>query len=90
MPFLGIALNGTSSVLYGTVTDFVGSDRQARAFGVFYTLGSIAGGSAPLVFGAASDRVGLSRAIVCLAVLVITTLPIVVMMRPHLSGVKTV
>ena len=55
MPMLGIALNGTSSVLYGTVTDFVRPDRQARMFGLFYTLGSLAGGSAPLVFGAASD-----------------------------------
>jgi MFS transporter, FSR family, fosmidomycin resistance protein len=89
MPLLGVALNGTSSVLYGTVTDFVRSDRQARAFGAFYTLGSIAGGSAPLFFGAASDWVGLSRAIVCLAVLVLMTLPIVVMMRPHLSSAKT-
>ena len=29
LPFLGIALNGTSSVLYGTVGDFLSSHRQA-------------------------------------------------------------
>ena len=31
LPVLGIALNGTSSVLYGTVADLVTSDRRARS-----------------------------------------------------------
>ncbi len=35
LPLLGIALNGTSSVLYGTIGDLVESDRQSRAFGLF-------------------------------------------------------
>lgn len=81
MPVLGIALNGTSSVLYGTVSDFVRSDRQSRAFGAFYTLGSFAGGGAPLLFGAASDYFGLTNAFIGLGVFVLLTLPIVVTMR---------
>ena len=84
MPMLGIALNGTSSVLYGTVTDFVRPDRQARMFGLFYTLGSLAGGSAPLVFGAASDWIGVSQAILGLAGLVLATLPLALLLREHL------
>ena len=48
---VGVALNGTSSVLYGTVAEFVRDDRQSRSFGLFYTLGSAAGAIAPLVFG---------------------------------------
>jgi MFS transporter, FSR family, fosmidomycin resistance protein len=84
MPMLGIALNGTSSVLYGTVTDFVRPDRQARIFGLFYTLGSLAGGSAPLLFGAASDWIGVSHAILGLAGLVLATLPLALLLREHL------
>ena len=38
LPFLGVALNGTSSVLYGTVADFVNPSRVPRAFGLFYTV----------------------------------------------------
>src|SRR3546814_10712777 len=34
LPFIGVALNGTSSVLYGTIGDLVESDRQPRAFGL--------------------------------------------------------
>jgi MFS family permease len=86
MPLIGIALNGTSSVLYGTVTDFVHADRQARAFGLFYTLGSAAGGAAPLIFGALSDWIGLAQAIVGLSALILTTVPLTVLLRPHLAS----
>jgi MFS family permease len=37
LPLIGVALNGTSSVLYGTVAELVPAERRARAFGVFYT-----------------------------------------------------
>jgi MFS family permease len=86
MPLLGIGLNGTSSVLYGTVAEFARSDRQARAFGLFYTLGSAAGGTSPLVFGALSDGVGVPLALVCLAALVLTTLPLSLLLNPHLRA----
>jgi hypothetical protein len=53
-------------------------------FGLFYTLGSLAGGSAPLVFGAASDWIGVSHAILGLAGLVLATLPLALLLREHL------
>jgi MFS family permease len=86
MPLLGVALNGTSSVLYGTVTDFVHADRQARAFGLFYTIGSAAGGVSPLLFGALSDWIGLAQAIVGLSAIVLATVPLAVFLRPHLTA----
>jgi MFS family permease len=44
LPFLGVMLNGTSSVLYGTVPELVAPHRIERAFAIFYTgiLGSSA------------------------------------------------
>ena len=42
LPLVGIALNGTSSVLYGTVADLVASDRRARSYAIFYTVGDAA------------------------------------------------
>jgi len=59
LPFLGIALNGTSSVLYGSVGDFVNERSQARAFGLFYTLAIGAGALSPLLYGLISDQWGL-------------------------------
>ena len=51
LPLIGVVVNGTSSVLYATVGDFVEQDRLPRAFGLFYTLGSLCGIAAPLGYG---------------------------------------
>lgn len=85
LPFLGVALNGTSSVLYGTVGDFVRADRQARAFGVFYSLGTGASALSPLLYGIASDAWGLSFALSALAASVFLTLPLCLALRPELK-----
>ena len=76
LPFVGLALNGTSSVLYGTVTDFVTPERQSRAFGLFYTLGIGAGAVAPTVFGLASDLTGVTTTLAMVGLLAFATLPL--------------
>lgn len=82
---VGIALNGTSSVLYGTVAEFVREDRQSRSFGLFYTLGSAAGATAPLVFGIVSDLSGVAPALLVIAALAVVTVPIAWALDPHLA-----
>lgn len=67
LPFLGAVLNGTSSVLYGAVTDVVDSHRLEKAFSVFYT-GTIGSGAlAPVLYGFAGDYAGVSSAAVIVA-----------------------
>jgi MFS family permease len=58
LPLLGIALNGTSSVLYATIGDVIDPDRLPRAFGLFYTINSVCGLIVPLVFGYIGDAFG--------------------------------
>src|SRR6185369_1019882 len=41
LPLVGLMLNGTSSVLYGTIPEFVAVERRTHAFAVFYTGGSV-------------------------------------------------
>jgi MFS family permease len=82
---VGVALNGTSSVLYGTVAEFVRDDRQSRSYGLFYTLGSAAGATAPLVFGVASDFAGVPTALMLVAALAVTTVPIALLLDPHIA-----
>ena len=82
---LGVALNGTSSVLYGTVAEFVRDDRQSRCYGLFYTLGSAAGATAPLVFGLLSDFAGVPTALMSVAALAITTVPVALLLDPHIA-----
>jgi MFS transporter, FSR family, fosmidomycin resistance protein len=86
LPVLGAALNGTSSVLYATVAEFVVAERRARAFGLFYTLGIGSGASAPFVLGLVSDRIGVPGALALLAALVLLTLPLILPLRRALGA----
>jgi len=86
LPLIGVALNGTSSVLYGTVPELVTPERRARAFGVFYT-GSIgAGALAPVLFGAVGDVVGVPSALVVVACVVLLTLPLAGVLKSRLPA----
>ena len=89
LPVVGVALNGTSSVLYGTVGDFVHSDRQARAFGLFYTFGTGAGVVSPFLFGLFSDAWGLDAAVKAIATLVLLIPPLCLVLRPSLRAAAT-
>jgi MFS family permease len=82
---VGVALNGTSSVLYGTVAEFVRDDRQSRSYGLFYTLGSAAGATAPFVFGLVSDLAGVPTALLLVAALAVTTVPAALALGPHIA-----
>jgi MFS family permease len=84
LPVFGIALNGTSSVLYGTVGDFVDGARQARAYGLYYTLGIGAGAISPILFGVVSDLYGVSVALKVIAVSVLVILPLCRVLKPSL------
>lgn len=82
LPVVGLALNGTSSVLYGTVPEFVSPARRTHAFAVFYTGGSVAGAAGPLASGCLGDAVGLPVALGAVACVALATLPMVWALRP--------
>jgi MFS family permease len=86
---VGVALNGTSSVLYGTVAEFVRDDRQSRTYGLFYTLGSAAGATAPLVFGVVSDLAGVPAALIAIAALSLIAIPVALLLGPHIAGARS-
>ena len=81
MPVLGIMLNGTSSVLYGTVAELAPNGHEARAFGFFYTVTIGADAIAPTLYGGVADAVGLSGAILLVAVVVLLILPLLAVLR---------
>ena len=63
LPLIGIALNGTSSVLYGSVPDLVEPHWQTRALSIFYT-GTIGSSAiAPVLFGRVGDAFGVWHAL---------------------------
>lgn len=76
LPLVGVALNGTSSALYGSVADLVVPERRSRAYGLFYTLTTGAGAVAPFLYGFLSDRTGVPVALAVVGLLVLTTVPL--------------
>ncbi len=84
-PLLGIALNGTSSVLYGTVPELVPVDRRNEAFAFFYTCTIGAGGISPLIYGVIGDFAGIKRAVAVVAITVLATIPLTLPLRGKLQ-----
>jgi FSR family fosmidomycin resistance protein-like MFS transporter len=84
LPVIGIMLNGTSSVLYGSVPDLVAPEKHARAFGIFYTGTIGAGAIAPFLYGFVSDAFGLNTTLMLIAALVLVTIPLALILRPLL------
>src|SRR5262245_7701275 len=85
LPFIGIALNGTSSVLYGSVPDLVAPERRGRAFGVFYTGTIGAGAVAPMIYGVVGDAFGVPTALKLIAGIVLLTLPLSLLLKSTLA-----
>lgn len=85
LPLLGIFLNGTSSVLYGTVPELSEGD-VSRAFAVFYTSVIVSGGIAPILYGAIADRSNQSVGVLASAATATLIVPLVLALRPHLAA----
>jgi predicted MFS family arabinose efflux permease len=85
LPLIGVALNGTSSVLYGSVPELVVPQWRTRALSIFYT-GTIGSGAiAPVLFGRVGDAFGVWHALTFVAVFVLLTLPLSAMLRGALA-----
>ncbi len=82
LPLIGVVLNGTSSVLYATLGEFVEQDRLARAFGFFYTLGSLCGIAAPLGYGLIGDLYGIETSMAIIGVAIFLTVPLAALLKP--------
>jgi MFS family permease len=87
LPVIGVALNGTSSVLYGSVPDLVEPSRHQRAFGIFYTGTIGAGAAAPSLYGLLGDAVGVNTTMLVIAAAVLLTLPLAAAMRGVMKSI---
>ena len=86
LPVLGVMLNGTSSVLYGTVPELVPAPRIERAFALFYTgtLGSSA--LAPVLYGRLGDAAGPAWATGAAAATALAVIPLMLLLAPRLTS----
>jgi len=80
-----VMLNGTSSVLYGTVPELVSAERTERAFALFYT-GTIGSSAlAPVLYGQLGDAAGSVWATAAAAVTALAVVPLMLLLSPRLT-----
>ena len=76
LPVLGIALNGVTTVIYGSVPGYAPPERRAHALSVFYTLSIGAAAMAPPLSGLLGDLLGIRTAVLVVAILTLGTIPL--------------
>jgi predicted MFS family arabinose efflux permease len=86
LPVLGVALNGTSSVLYATVADLVAPDRRARSYGLYYSLTIGASSLAPTAYGALGDLLGAPTTLIVAGLIVLVTIPLCLALRSAVTA----
>jgi len=90
LPLLGIVLNGTSSILYGTVPSLAPRGDIGHGFAVFYTGVIGAGGLAPIAYGAIADHSSRAIGILTAALTAVLIVPLALALRPVLKGERGV
>lgn len=88
LPLLGIVLNGTSSVLYGTVPELARKGEIGRAFALFYSAVIGTGGLAPIAYGAIADYTSRTAGVAAAALTAIAIIPMVLALRPLLRETR--
>ncbi len=86
LPCLGIVLNGTSSVLYGTVPELAKKREVGRAFALFYTGVISSGGLAPIAYGAIADHSDRNIGVIAASLTAAAIIPLVLALRPFLQA----
>jgi MFS transporter, FSR family, fosmidomycin resistance protein len=81
LPLLGMVLNGTSSVLYGTVPELAPKGNTGRAFALFYTGVIGSGGLAPIAYGAIADHSSQMIGILSSACTAVVIVPLILSLR---------
>lgn len=82
---LGVVLNGTSSVLYGSVPELVGKKSLNRAFALYYTATLGSGAVSPFLFGMMGDALGIPEALLATAAAILLTIPLTLPLRGRLA-----
>jgi FSR family fosmidomycin resistance protein-like MFS transporter len=80
-PLVGIALNGTSSVLYGSVPELVAEDIRNQAFAFFYTCTVGGGAVSPAIYGLISDATCVKTTVLIISAVILTTIPLTLPLR---------
>jgi len=67
LPLLGVVLQGSTSITYGMVNDFVRPQKASRGFALVYAASSFSSVAGPVGFGIVGDHYGVEAAMIAMA-----------------------
>ena len=68
LPLVGVFVQGSSTVCYGAVADYVHASKTSRAYAIIYTLSSAASVAGPFFLGVLADRMHIEAILWCLII----------------------
>jgi hypothetical protein len=86
LPLLGVVLQGTSSVLYASVGEFVAPDRLPRTFRIFLHDRVPLRDCSAAWLRIIGDRFGVGVSIATMGVLVLLTVPLAALLKPRYAA----
>jgi len=81
LPFVGLVLNGVTTVIYGSVPNYAAPDRCTHLLSVFYTITIGAAAISPPIAGFFSDVIGLRGTVIIVSVLTLATIPLAFLLK---------
>ena len=89
LPLVGVFLQGSSSITYGTVSNLVHTNQQSRGFSIIYTIANSASFVGPAIFGLIIDSLGFKVMMTIMATLVLVTLPLCYLLKSALERIQS-
>jgi MFS family permease len=84
LPFVGVVLNGVTTVIYGSVPSYAAPDRCTHLLSVFYTVSIGAAALSPPVAGFLSDLIGIPGTVIIVSAMTVATIPFAFLLNdPH-------
>jgi len=75
LPFVGLVLNGVTTVIYGSVPNYAAPERRTHLLSVFYTISIGAAAVSPPAAGFLSDLIGIPGTVTIVSALTLATIP---------------
>jgi MFS transporter, FSR family, fosmidomycin resistance protein len=75
LPFVGLVLNGVTTVIYGSVPNYAAPERRTHLLSVFYTIAIGAAAVSPPAAGFLSDAIGIPSTVIIVSTLTLATIP---------------
>ena len=90
LPLIGVALNGVTTVIYGSVPAYAAPERGTHALSVFYTIAIGAAAVAPPLAGFIGDFIGIPATVMIVSALTLATIPFAFLLKdPRLGEQRT-